>query len=144
MDMLELLAARIETSDYLLRKQEMMNWALEDLQEGLRTALAGPQFAPGIQVHAQVSLGAVFRYGPLYHEIKHIRPSFLLADIGRFPVAFVDYMGAGYDAALDPVKRAVARKAQMAFVQVPERWTPGGLRALLLDAGALARQAMAA
>ena len=144
MDMLELLAARIETSDYLLRKQELMKWALEDLHDGLRAALAGPQFAPGIQVHAQVSMGAVFRHGPLYHEIKHIRPSFLLADIGRFPIAFVDYLGAAHDAAHDRVKRAVARKAQMALVQVPERWTPQGLRALLLEAGALARQAKTA
>ena len=141
MDALGILAAKIETSDYLLRKQELMKWAEEDLLESLRAALASPEFEHGLSVHAQVSFGAVFRHGPLYREVKHIRPDFMIADSGRFPVAFVDYLGAGHDADFDVVKRAVAKKARMEFVQVPAGWTPQMLRMLLLEAGLGARAA---
>ena len=141
MDALDILAASIETSDYLLRKQELMKWAQEDLLESLRAALASPEFEHGLGVHAQVSLGAVFRHGPLFHEVKHVRPDFMITDAGRFPVAFADYLGAGHDAAFDGVKRAVAKKARMEFVQVPAVWTPEVLRMLLLEAGLGARAA---
>ena len=139
MDALDILAASIETSDYILRKQEIMKWAEEELLDSLRAALASPGLEHGLAVHAQVSLGAVLRHGPLYHAVKHIRPDFTIIDAGRFPVAFVDYLGAGHDADFDGVKRAVAKKAQMAFIQVPVGWTAAMLHLLLLEAGLCAR-----
>lgn len=140
---LDILAASIETSQYLLKKRETMKFAHEELLEALRVTLAAPSFAHGLQAHAQVSLGALFRNGPLVAEIKHIRPDFVLLDGGRFPVAMIDYLGAGHDSSFDGVKRAVAKKAQMALIQIPEIWNMRVLAEQLAAAG-LERQARAA
>ncbi|MBV1700718.1 MAG: DUF2726 domain-containing protein [Hyphomicrobiales bacterium] len=135
MEYLDIMTRSIETSEYILRKVELMKWVEEDLHDTLKDVLLGAEFEPGIQVHAQVSFGAVFKHGPHYDTVKHIRPDFLLVDKGRYPIAFIDYLSEVHDPAQDDLKKAIAKKADIAFIQIPAKSKPSAIRALLREAG---------
>ncbi len=139
MELADILAASLETSNYNLTKVELMKWVEEDMHETLRHALLADEFEPGLQIHAQVSFGAVFKNGPHYDTVKHVRPDFLIVDKGRYPLAFVDLLSVCHDPALDRLKAAVAKKADIAFIRIPSGATLVDIKQHLLDAGALAR-----
>ena len=136
---LDQLALDIDACVYQLRSIELMTWGSEDLLGKMTAILAGPDFTPGMQVHCKVSLGSVFKHGPLHDRIRHIRPDYLVTDHARAPIAFIDYQGGGHDAAQDAVKGAVARKAGLAFIQIPRAYTYGEVRQALLQALMLTR-----
>ena len=130
------LARDIETSPHQVRAREFMRWGHEDLLGAIKRA--AKEMGASISVHAQVSFDSVLRHGPLHERIKHIRADFVLTDIARFPVAFVDYLGAGYDTTHASVKAALAAKAGLGYLQVPAEWSFGDLKAALqgvLNAG---------
>ncbi|MBV1707268.1 MAG: DUF2726 domain-containing protein [Hyphomicrobiales bacterium] len=139
MELADILAASLETSNYNLTKVELMKWVEEDMHDTLRHALLDDEFEPGLQVHAQVSFGAVFKNGPHYDTVKNVRPDFLIVDKGRYPLAFIDLLGACHDPALDRLKAAVAKKADIAFICIPSGAKPAEIRQLLREAGVLAR-----
>ena len=131
---LDQLARDIDACIYQLRSIELMTWGNEDLLAKITSILAEPVFTAGMQVHCKVSLGAMFKHGPLHDRIRHIRPDFLVTDHARAPIAFIDYLGGGHDSAQDTVKGAVARKAGLAYVQIPREYSTGDVRQALLEA----------
>ena len=136
---LDQLACDIDACVYQLKSIELMTWGNEDLLGKMGAILAGPEFTAGMQVHCKVSLGSVFKQGPLYDRIRHIRPDYLVTNHARAPIAFIDYQGGGHDAAQDAVKGAVARRAGLAFIQIPREYTFGEVRQTLLQALMLTR-----
>lgn len=140
MEHADILAVSLETSAYVLRKVELMKWVEEDMHETLRHALQDDDFEPGLQIHAQVSFGAVFKDGPHYDTVKHVRPDFLIVDKGRYPLAFIDFLSVCHDPALDRLKQAIAQKADIAFIRIAKTATLAEIKQQLREAGVLARQ----
>ena len=140
MEHADILAVSLETSAYVLRKIELMKWVEEDMQETLRHALQDDVFEPGLQIHAQVSFGAVFKDGPHYDTVKHVRPDFLIVDKGRYPLAFIDFLSVCHDPALDRLKQAIANKADIAFIRISKKATLAEIKQQLREAGVLACQ----
>ncbi len=140
MELADILAGSLETSDYILRKVELMKWVEEDMHDTLRHALQADEFEPGLQIHAQVSFGAVFKDGPHYDTVKHVRPDFLIVDKGRYPLAFIDFLSVCHEPALDRLKQAIAKKADIAFIRIPKKATPAEISQQLREAGVLGRR----
>ena len=139
MELADILAASLETSHYNLTKVELMKWVEEDMHDTLRHALLADEFEPGLQIHAQVSFGAIFKDGPHYDTVKHVRPDFLIVDKGRYPLAFIDFLSVCHDPALDRLKEAVAKKADIAFIRIPKGAKFAEIKQHLREAGILAR-----
>ena len=128
------LASDIQTSIYTIKIAEVMRWGHEDVLNGLKLALAGPEFDQGLVVNCKVSCDVFLKYGPLHERIKHVTPDYLVTDNCRYPVLMIDYLGGGHDAAQDAVKAAIAAKAGIPMIQVPHEWSFAQLQASLLAA----------
>ena len=129
MNDMQQLASDIEASPYQVRAREFMRWGHEDLLGALKRAAR--EMDGSITIHAQVSFDSILKNGPLHERIKHIRADFVLVDVARLPIAFVDYLGAGHDASHAAVKAALAAKAGLPYLQMPAEWTFVEMKALL-------------
>ena len=128
------LAHDVEQSIYNIRIAEVMRWGHEDVLNGLKLALDGPDFDQGMVVNCKMSCDTFLKYGPLHDRIKHVTPDYLVTDSSRYPVLMIDYLGGGHDATHDAVKAAIAAKTGIPLVQVPREWSLAQLRDSLLAA----------
>lgn len=91
---------------------------------------------PTLRVFAQVSLGEILGANskPAYWAINSKRADFVIIDRFGHPIAVVEYHGAGHfqgDAIVrDAVKREACKRAGIAFIELPARYSATDIEAI--------------
>lgn len=91
---------------------------------------------PTFRVFAQVSLGEILGSNskPAYWTINSKRADFVIIDRTGYPIAVVEYHGAGHfqgDAIIrDAVKREACNSAGIAFIELPARYSASDIIAI--------------